>query len=481
MSQRLNQLIREHSLTTLANRVGVPISNVHRYARGGGMPSEFVAALAERLSVNPMWLLVGEGATYLTDAGDSGGALAAGLRDLIEAMNATSRLKLGTLAHRKDLGLVRSLTESAARHAELRGRLHRQVEPVAKEWFAAWRGAIERRDRGRADDLQIALERLLGLSDDPSLRREYDRLCAYNAYVQGRRADAVDMQRRNLLLRMAETGGVDEPTLRECFNLCAALVGLGRVQEARNFAEAILVIHGRDVPDTPVARMVRGMLGMCEISLGAVGHGTELIVAAYSTREHADNEHLALMMAFAMVRTGVLSPAAVLREFPTTVSIVVEVLRAAACLENAEELKEVLGQLRALDANLLVASHLYGVQAEFVLAAIKRKRRSPDESAFEPVEARMKLTPFLGELEVTVLRCQRARLVGKRTAVGLALDAEELLARTPRGISVDDVVLATHAHNVLALVQGQPSLKGAAERATDYLSLVRSRGLGLLR
>src|SRR5688500_16705463 len=101
---RVKLLVHEHSLSVLAHRTGTPVTSVHRYANGGRVPAEFCGALTARMSVNPAWLLNGAGATYLTDMGGAGGQLASGLREVMDAMNAASRLSLGSISYRKDLG-----------------------------------------------------------------------------------------------------------------------------------------------------------------------------------------------------------------------------------------------------------------------------------------------------------------------------------------------------------------------------------------
>lgn len=477
-SGRLRQLIERHTLTGLADRTGTPASNVHRYANGGRIPAEFCASLVRTLSVNPMWFLLGEGAPYLTDLREHSTTLASDLRDMVDAMNATSRLKLGTLSYRKDLGILRDLTLAASRHEELRAKLGEQVESVATGWLADFRRALDRRELDRAHDLRDALDRLLALTDDRQLHRTFERHCALFAYVEGRREDAVQLQRRNLLLDMAEGNTINEDVLREAFNLCVALSGLGRSLEGRNIAEAILALRGREAPDVPRTRMIRSILAMFELSLG----NTERALALVS---HANVRHTApgqmqpqFLMGHVLMRTGAISVRGFLEGFPMGIPLAIEALRMALWREDIQELKFVLGRI---GAEMFNGTQIFGPQAKWVLAALSGRKRRPAEEELSAHELRLAQTPVIGEAEVLVLRCQRARLQGDRSARELVLQTEEQIAAIPSEVTLDHLVAGMHFRNVLALAPRRPSLTPLAERARIAMRGYLDQGLGMFR
>jgi hypothetical protein len=477
---RVKLLVHEHSLSVLAHRTGTPVTSVHRYANGGRVPAEFCGALTARMSVNPAWLLNGEGATYLTDMGGAGGQLASGLREVMDAMNAASRLSLGSISYRKDLGLLRDLSTAAAAHAQLREKLGAQVSPVAREWLAALRGALDKRDRERAQDIVDALERLLEFSDDPALRHDFDRHRALHAYVQGNRTEAATLQRRNLLVRLAESGGVSEDTLRESYNLCAALSGLGRIDEGRRFAEATLVLRGDGV-ETPIVRMLRCVLGLFELSLCHVDRALALITEAYVNRTPGDEQTSGFLMPTVLLRTGTASIASVLRDYPMTVQLAVEVLRHALLRERADELAHVLDALDKAGLAALGTTQIFAAQAGWILAVLRGHRKRPARDELESLEAALLHTPLLGDIEVSVLRCQRARLERGRDAARLAVAADERITAMPAEVTLDQLVLGAHARNVMALAPRNPILRAAADRARAGVKRMLSQGLGMFR
>ena len=477
---RLEQLATEHGLSGLAQRTDTPVSSVHRYVNGGKVPAEFCAALAESFQVNLAWLLLGRGSKYATDMGKHEAEVAGGMREIVDAMNAASRLKLGSIAYRTDLSLLRDLSTAAKAHEQLRERLTERIEPVAQEWLAALRAAMEKRDRERAQDIVSALERLLSFSDDPRLRLDFDRHLAMHAYVQGRRTEAADRQRRNLLARLAETGEVTSDTLRESYNLCAALSSLGRIEEGRRFARATLTLRG-DTADEPIARMLRCILGLFELALGNVQPGLALVTQAYLDREEHDRRTSEFLMPTALLRSGVASIESVVRDFPMSVQLAVELLRTALFRENEHELELVLNALAREGLETLGTSQLFVAQARWVYAGLRGNKRRPGDEEFSQLEPALLLTPGLGALEVAILRCQRARLDGARNASSLALRAEKELVEVPMGVTADQLARGLHARNVLQLVPRRAKLKAAAEAAGEYLRDSLGQGLGMFR
>jgi len=477
---RVRQLVAEHSLSVLASRTGTPVTSVHRYANGGRVPAGFCAALVAEMSVNPGWLLSGDGAVYATDMRGTSAAMATGMRELMDAMNAASRLSLGRLGYRKDLGLLRDLSMAAAAHSQLREKLGGQINPVARQWLKALHEALQKRDRERAQDILDALERLMGFSDDPALRHDVDRHRALHEYVMGRRSEAADLQRRNLLARLAQSGQVTEGTLSESYNLCAALSGLGRVHEGRRFAEATLVLRGKG-PSWPIERMLRCILGLFELGLGNVERALALITEAYVNRSKFDEGTSGFLMPTVLLRTGTASIASVLRDYPVSVQMAVEVVRHALFRENIADLKQVLDGLERAEMHSLGAVQLFMEQARWLLAVLQGNRRRPSREQLEALEAPLLQTPVLGEIEVAVLRCQRARLERSREAANLVLHAQQLIDKVPAEITLDHLVRGIHARNVLELVPRRAALARAAVQAREFLAQMVGHGIGMFR
>ena len=89
---RLQQLALTHSQAELARKTGFPPANVHRFLKGGKVPTDFCEALVREFGVNPAWLLAGEGTAYLADVTAGTERMAGNLLELVEAMSAVSSL-----------------------------------------------------------------------------------------------------------------------------------------------------------------------------------------------------------------------------------------------------------------------------------------------------------------------------------------------------------------------------------------------------
>lgn len=474
---RLARIVAEHSLSKVAQRTGAPVSSVHRYVHGGRIPADFCAALAEGFAVNPAWLLNGQGAPYATDVGSTGTVLASGMREVVAAMNEASRLRLGSLAGRRDLALLRELADASARHQQLRGRVTREVEPVIRDWLAQLRNALNRFDLDRAADLESALERLLQFTDDAGLRRDLDRCRAQSAYIQGRRADAVTLQRRNLMLQLADGNELREPELRECFNLCVALSGLGRSLEGRAVAQATLALRGPNQPDTPNSLLVQSMLAAFELSLGNASACLALLQQIFPRRNAHSAPNIELVQVMALLRVQGLSPRAVLADGIAGLPVLLDVLRAALAREDAADIDAALKRIREAGAPSLRGAAVLTDHAKWVLKALRRRGGKP-LAAPPHTDA-----PAAGleALDAAVLRTQSLRLAKDARWPRAALHAHRLLADLPIGVQPDALVVYLHARNLLATQTADRGLEQARQDARDRISVYLAQGFALFR
>jgi hypothetical protein len=477
LRERIALLVQEHSLSGLAQRTGTPVSSLHRYVNGGRVPATFCAALAENFQVNPAWLLGGRGSRYVTDVGGDAAAMASGMREIVDAMNAASRLKLGTLARRRDLTLLRELADSSDRQQQLRGRLTREVEPVIREWLKALQDAVARFDYSRAADLEEALTRLLRFSDDSGLLREFDRLRSHVAYITGRRTEAVALQRRNLMLLLADGNALGDDELRECFRLCVALTGLGRYEESKAVAEATLALR-RGGPMTARVQQVRCMLAAAELVLGNVARAVSTIDELHPIRTAESAPNLEVMRAIIMLRVNAFSVETVLREVPLGLPQVIELVRVVLWREDPAQIRTVLHAIGQTDPRWLEAAGRYAAQAEWVMRVLSgRSRELPkDIKAHDDALAG---GGVLEQLDFAVLMAQRVRLSGARNASSAALHAQRTLDGLPADVRPDAVTMGIQARNVLALKRSP--LNEAADSMRARVSQLLHSGFGMFR
>src|SRR5690349_16642750 len=114
LQRRVALLASRHTQSEIARKTGTLVSNVNRYVSGTKIPGEFLGALVSGLDVSPTWLLGGEGAVYRAEAANASAGTARELLSLVSAMNAVSKMRLGSLAGKHHLKVLRDLNDALA-------------------------------------------------------------------------------------------------------------------------------------------------------------------------------------------------------------------------------------------------------------------------------------------------------------------------------------------------------------------------------
>jgi len=200
---RLNQLAEAHSQAELARRTGVAPPAVHRYLHGAKVPSEFCAALVREFGVNPAWLLTGEGATYLSDVSAGTQRMAGDLLALVGAMNQVARMRLGSLAGKQHLKVLRELNEAVGEYERLREKMDEHTTPFFGRVLEDYRVTVMiKKDLNRAGALRPAVEQLGRMNNHPLLRRRMLAFLAFHDYLAGRTERSVEFQRQLFRLEL---------------------------------------------------------------------------------------------------------------------------------------------------------------------------------------------------------------------------------------------------------------------------------------
>ncbi|MBE7492263.1 MAG: helix-turn-helix transcriptional regulator [Planctomycetes bacterium] len=262
IAQRLHLLLHDRSQSDLARSAGTSVANVNRYLRGRRVPADFCAALARNAGVNPAWLLTGEGAASLADAGNDTRRMAGDVLELVQALNAVSRMRLGALAGKHHLRVMRELNEALQTCEALRERLNSRSAPVFSDLLNRLEAALQRRDFDRADELGRACEQVQRLCDAPELSRRFFELRAHYEFLRGRPELALPRMRELVRLRVADGRELDAGEIVLFRRLAQTAMNVGRCEDALRTLEAFRALAGPALMATYEGIELDGMRGL---------------------------------------------------------------------------------------------------------------------------------------------------------------------------------------------------------------------------
>ncbi|MBZ0136377.1 MAG: helix-turn-helix domain-containing protein [Planctomycetes bacterium] len=267
--KRLAELAETHSQADIARKTEFSRNNVSRYVNGTRMPIEFAAALVEGLGINPAWLLTGEGTPYLSDVSAGTAEMAGDLLALVEAMGAVNRMRLGSLAGKHHLGVLRKLNDAMQDYEKLRADLNKHSRKVFLKLIEEVRNANVKRDLNRAETLLQAAEQVARLSDDWWLQSQLEGAQSHFHHNCGEPEKALPHQKKSFLAYLLNHTELDEWTRPEAHNYVMILLSAHRVREARRIARATIELFDGDHPQ------MRALAAAIDIELGDLRRGLD--------------------------------------------------------------------------------------------------------------------------------------------------------------------------------------------------------------
>ncbi|NUQ34547.1 MAG: hypothetical protein HUU29_06370 [Planctomycetaceae bacterium] len=240
LQRRVAQLVEEHGQAVISRKTGYSATNIHNYVNGTRVPAEFCMALTRELGVNPVWLLTGEGGTQLSDVTRSTSELAGNFLELVNAINAVTRVRLGALAGKQDKKTLHQLNAALKDYEARRGELNARMKDIFRTLLDQFEHALAKINRETASQLLPGLEQAAGLCDNTAMQERYRLLCARHAIIRSDTPQASKLL-RDVLRRRASDGSIpDHDILAAAAGGLMAVSAIGKNREARRMCRSLI-------------------------------------------------------------------------------------------------------------------------------------------------------------------------------------------------------------------------------------------------
>lgn len=472
LRQRLNQFAGRITRAEIARKTGTSVMNVSRYLSGTRVPAAFCMALVREFGINPNWLMAGEGAPFLSDLAGEHGHMAGNLLELVEAMSAVSRMKLGSLAGRDHMLLLRQLNDALGTYERLRGKLNEQGRGIMVDVLREFSGALDRMDMTRATALRKAAEQVARLCDDEALSGQLLTLQGHHSYLAGRLEESLALMRRRFGQALA-TGRIDnEETAKLALRITVVLHDSGHRDQARAMAEATLALGGNANPPLQSVANTGVFLGYLKTGQGDVRGALELATRWAPVLQGRPREVAQASMVRMQMLAGLLTPQEAVQAPGLPQPKFVFIAGFAAILEQAPVLQVAARFFESAPGREAAERNLIAGYCGLIARAIEK----PAPAILKECAARRARAESVpGNLpELDVYEAAVLRLMG-RTAPAAKLAAGSH-ARMEAGTQpMELLVRVLHWRNLLAL--GRPEHR---DHARDRLSALVGQGcLGL--
>lgn len=484
---RLRSLLERYPQAEIARRCNTTPSNVSRYLRDTKIPAELCAAAVGGLGVNPAWLLSGQGAPMLADVSASTAELGKGVLQLVDAMNAVTRVRLGALAGKQHAQTLRDLNEALVLYEKLKQQLSKRSRETFLQLLGDLGKAVEKSDWKRYDQLMGACEQISRLSEDNDLKMELLSMKAYSEMLRGNALRAAQTQRQVFAGLLADSSGFNLAAFDHAKRLGLALEWIGRTEEAIGVWKAAIALAGRAGRKWLTYRMTKFMIAAAQARSGRLRRG---IYGMQKTWPHLPPERqaqLAHVLAFDLLMAGTIGmdealamskPSHLARE---TLGVF------ALWLEDAREMRRV-AEMETTQAQVLPEEDRLWQQYLLALAEVVEgkpadKARSINTSW--PISEGGLEQKAIHELVQRIYLAQLERLAGRQTeAWKLVAANEQSIREWPKGRRFEALAQGIHYRTVCKLADaGSPAAEQKAmhQRALTFFARMFKRGYGCFR
>lgn len=467
LQARLHVIAERHSMSEIARRTGTPLASVSRYFRGTRVPGDFCGALCVHFGVNPSWLITGEGSPWLSDLPERTSAMAGDLLELVESMNAVAHMRLGALAGKHHLRVLRELNEAMKRYDQLRVRLNEHARPVLTRLLEDMQTALNKTNVDRATELHTAIEQVRKFCDEPELSYRAGRVNAAFELMNHNPFEALKHQQRLFRLVLAEGRLSNAQEIEETIRLAALLSESGREEDAVNLCEAGMILAGKQGRAFDSYAFLAFLAGQLMVNNLRLYEGIELmqrwLPKVKSPARAGAGRHV---LAMALLYAGLVQPEETFDIGGRSEVKALNLLYFALYREDADYLqravkyfKGVAGERKDLQPMRYVCDY-----AELLLDALAGRKKGLTARFREIRDSREDDSRAGTAQDLTVFETQLLRVLKRKPAAKKALDkAEAALANPAKPIRALLLTRATHHRNALELHDG-----AMRQRAEDF-------------
>ncbi len=297
--ERLKFIVSKSSQADLARKTGTSQQNVNRYLQGARMPAAFMTQLVAHVGVNPAWLLTGEGTPFLSDVSAQTKNMAGDLLELVEAMNAVTTMRLGALAGKQHLKMLRELNDALVKYEALKDRMHKHSDDIFRQILADMEITFAKRDVDQSEALVKAAMQVSRLSEDEALQTKLLNARAWLHYRKGEHEQAVALGRLVHLRSMGPNALKDSDFIASTINHIMSLRQNRHLDEALRVCRSTLELFDSDMRREPMYAMMQHWRGNLEIDTGRLFDGLSSIEQALpnAPAEYRESNRCSLMRA----------------------------------------------------------------------------------------------------------------------------------------------------------------------------------------